>query len=115
MGHTRSERAYMIWCMDKYRDRYIQQAEQLANDKKLTVYYREKIRIEYRIKYRRLENEIFNSAGECLSGSTRFRFSAKGGHYVESMIFNFAYHESQARDIYNREVRDSHLLRPLGL
>lgn len=105
MGHTRSQNAYMLWCMDEYEDRYIKQAEELAKNKKLTVFYRETIRIEYSIKRRRLINEIFDSQNQLRSGSTAYGFKTKTDDYIQSMIFDFALHESQAREIYNEEKR----------
>jgi len=103
MSHTPSQRSYKIKCMNKYRDRYIQQAKQLAKEKQLTIYYRQTVKIAYQIKFRKLICEITNSKGEILGGSTKYRFSTKDDLYLEAMIFTFAADESQAREIYNQE------------
>ena len=105
MGHTFSQRAYMAKCYAEKAELYAELAKQLATDKKLTIFYREKVRIEYRIKGKRLKCSIFNTVGEICFQSIDYDFSYKIASYLEDMRFIFAKDEAEAREIYNYDVK----------
>lgn len=105
MGHTRSQRAYMFYCLDNFTERYTEQAHRLAKEKNLVTYYRETIRMEYTYRFGKLHSEIFDSNGFSPGKSTHFHFKLRGQHYLDTMILEFAVDESRAREIYNYEAR----------
>ena len=109
MGHTLSQRAYMAKCYEEKEETYAELAIQLAADKKLIINYREKIRIEYQIKGKRLKCSIFNTVGEICFQSIDYDFSYKIASYVEDMRFIFAKDEAEAREIYNYEAKRRNL------
>lgn len=105
MGHRLSQRVYMAKCYVEKEAIYAELAKQLATKKKLTIFYREKVRIEYKIKRNKLVSYIFNSNGEKCGGNISFYFKVKSDNYLKAMRFNFARDEAQAREIYNYDVR----------
>lgn len=105
MGHRLSQRSYMLRCLDINKSIYSEYAKQLANEKHLILHYRNLVKMEYKIKFGNLYCEIFDVSGELRSGMIDYSFSTKTPEYFEQMIFIFANNESQARAIYNENMK----------
>ena len=106
MSHRRSHLAFFIHCMEVNEARYIEQAKELARVGKLITFYRQKVKMTFEINGDELNSRIYDFDNVLRSSEDHYEFSSNEDGYIEGMIFLFAKHEAQARDIYNQEIRD---------
>jgi len=114
MSHRRSHLAFFIHCMEVNEARYIEQAKELARVGKLITFYRQKVKMTFEINGDELNSRIYDFDHSLRAGEDHYEFSSNGDGYIKGMIFLFAKHEAQARDIYNEEIRNGKSTHEIG-